>query len=291
MSRRDVDPARLREIMRRVPGFCGAADFSIARVGGAGNRAFRVECGAARACLRLADRDRYIGHDAERHNAMLAHRLGLAPRVLHADAEAGVLVTEWLADCEVADRRILDRAAARRGLVEALARLHGSRAPFRDAISPERALDWNLRNAGRGAQGGALYRKARAFLRAHPVRCARNCHGDPVSSNLLRLAGGEWRLIDWEYSHRTTPCWDLAVVLNDLDASDAECRTFCEDYNASLPALGRRDPVEPRTLRLYRGVLALVGALWLEREAGAARLDDAARTRDRQLILARRFLS
>jgi hypothetical protein len=195
----------------------------------------------------------------------------VAPRLLGADVQAGVLVMEDLpAGPSLADSLLLgDRAAARTGLVAyatALGSVHawsmGRTAGFeqaRDRYSPAAgSRSWWLARIERG-RGHFLRASSVLGLATTGVdaeitgligmldgpRYRSFVHGDLCPDN-VRLTGGRMRFFDFEWSGLGSAALDAAYLL----APFPSCWCF-----ADLPA-----DLADQALEAYRGALAAGGA-------------------------------
>ena len=105
-------------------------------------------------------------------------------------------------------------------------------------------------------------------------------HGDPLPGNMLRLASGEWALLDWEFTGLFLPGFDLAMLSVLLAATpgaaalleDAAHRTGSEDaYLVNLAVVLSRERrihltlPEDHPLRLAR--LPVIDAAWARARA------------------------
>jgi len=183
--------------------------------GGLSNHNFTVEDGGAKFVAR-------IGGDMLVHNVMrfneascgrAAAAAGIAPRLVHAEADASVI--------EFIDGATLDAAAVRANLPRILATLkklhrHGTRAlrgpvlafsVFHVARHYRRLLEENhSRHAP--ALPRLLDMAARLESAAGRARVAL-CHNDLLAANFIDDGRAMW-LIDWEHAGFNTPLFDLA---------------------------------------------------------------------------------
>ncbi|MDD9810928.1 MAG: phosphotransferase family protein [Gammaproteobacteria bacterium] len=183
--------------------------------GGLSNHNFTVEDGGAKFVAR-------IGGDMLIHNVMrfneaacgrAAAAAGIAPRLVHAEADASVI--------EFIDGATLDAAAVRANLPRILATLkklhrHGTRAlrgpvlafsVFHVARHYRRLLEENhSRHAP--ALPRLLDMAARLESAAGGARVAL-CHNDLLAANFIDDGRAMW-LIDWEHAGFNTPLFDLA---------------------------------------------------------------------------------
>ena len=183
--------------------------------GGLSNHNFTVEDGGAKFVAR-------IGGDMLIHNVMrfneascgrAAAAAGIAPRLVHAEADASVI--------EFIDGATLDAAAVRANLPRILSTLkklhrHGTRqlrgpvlafSVFHVARHYRRLLEENhSRHAP--ALPRLLDMAARLESAAGGARVAL-CHNDLLAANFIDDGRAMW-LIDWEHAGFNTPLFDLA---------------------------------------------------------------------------------
>lgn len=258
------------EIIEAVPQLAGrpAGYWALTPLGGITNRTYRVSGGGQVYALRIAaDSTGYLDRRAEAHNARLAGALGIAPRVLHADDR--VMLTEYLAHArpleaaDLAHPEQLDRIGA------TLRRLQACPEPFRGARHPFGEIDKYLRLHA-DPRSAELRRQGRALERAIAASppAPAPAHVDPNPANFLACADGVLRLVDWEFSAMTDPCWDVGAVLSQTEYDSARLRrlaaaTFADAGETLLARIG-----------LFRAAMFLVAGSWCAMEA-AFRADDA----------------
>lgn len=141
---------------------------------------------------------------------------GVAPAILHADPEAGILVTEYLHG-RAWEQTDLEGAENLEALAGLLRRVHDlPECGF--AIDLEQfAQKYEERLRRRdGLHDFALH--CVKIVREHPVQAdLACCHNDVVAKNVIDAGG--LHLIDWEYACDNDPFFDLASVIgfHDLD--------------------------------------------------------------------------
>ncbi|MHA1524595.1 MAG: choline/ethanolamine kinase family protein [Alphaproteobacteria bacterium] len=253
--------AGLREI-----GLGDHAGAQITRLGGLTNLVFRVETGGRDVCLRLAGAgtEDYIDRKVEAHNARAAAAAGVGPKVIHADAATGVMVTQFLSGCQTMTPALFAStpgAAARAG--RALRRLHDSGQKFQHRFELFAMIDEYLALLEKKpvpfpkgyhqvlGQAEAM----RAALAVHPGDLA-PCHCDPLAENFLDDGTTMW-IVDWEYSGRNDPLWDLGdlSVEGSFDAATEE-----ELINAYFGG-GASDAQFGRIV-IYKAACDLLWTLW-----------------------------
>lgn len=251
------------EIIEAVPQLAGRPPgiWRFERLGGITNRTYLVAGPEASYVLRVAaPTTHYLDREAEAHNARIAGALGIAPAVLHADSR--LLLTEFLPNSrqlridDLLRPACLDQVATLlRRLQASPERFHGARHPFGEidkylALHPDpRAADLRRRAA-----------PIAAALAAAPV-AAVPAHVDTTVPNFLVCADGGLRLVDWEFSAMTDPCWDVSAVLSQLPFDADLLRQF------TAAVLGRDDSAILARVALFRAAMFLVAGSWCAMEA------------------------
>ena len=234
--------------------------------GGLTNHSYYVAVGEGRYVLRLpgTGTDAYIDRAQEAHNAHVAARLGIAPDLVHADPGSGVCLTRRVDSGRVLDRHAFRDPAMLERAIGLLARLHRSGADFRG----EMALFPSLGRYYRLCERRPDLLEALAAPRRHAQRlrswiegtgeASRPCHIDPAPSNFILGEGAPPRLylLDWEFSARCEPVWDLAYLSADASLSEAQDEHLLSCYYGRVGAQGRDRFVA------YKGLLDLLIAAW-----------------------------
>lgn len=211
------------DVLARVPGAGDGPPGISSLPGGQTTRSFLVATAQGRFVVRLgtaADTVLGIERRAEEAAQRLAAAAGIAPRVIAADPQAGLLVTEYLPgrtweEADFATPGQLERLGAQ------LARLHALDARRADGLATLDPLAAANRHARRivaaapeeGPRLAQLLAQAAAVRRASGTgaRAATLVHSDLHGSNIVDGAG-LW-LIDWEYAALADPLHDVASVL------------------------------------------------------------------------------
>lgn len=263
------------EIIEAVPQLAGRPPgaWRLERLGGITNRTYLVAGQDISYVLRVAaPTTHYLDREVEAHNARIAGALGIAPAVLHADAR--LLLTEFLPASRQLRLDDLRRTERLDQVADLLRRLQASPQPFRGARHPFGEIDKYL----------AMHADPRAAdlrRRAEPVAAALAevplpsvpAHVDATAANFLILADNSLRLVDWEFSAMTDPCWDISSVLTQLPFDADLARRF------TARALGRDDSAILARVALFRTAMFLVAGSWCAMEAalrGDADLDHMA---------------
>jgi aminoglycoside phosphotransferase (APT) family kinase protein len=179
----------------------------------------------------------YIDIPAAFVAARLAGDAGIGPRVLAADPEQGVLVLDDLT--ELAATATLDlfddpdraeRLVALRKAVHALPAFPRRATVFDDVRAAHRlALDAGATLPDDFAWIARLLGTAEQRIKAAGYDAV-PCHGDGNVSNVLVLADGALRLVDWDCAAVMDPLQDLGVLLHEIRPFDIDARAVFEMY-------------------------------------------------------------
>ena len=247
--------------------------------GGLSNFAWRADAGGGNRFVRLA-RETTAGlgadHRNERRVLEVVCAAGLAPRIVHSDTDARVLVTEWIeaVDPPRPRHRAIDVVA------QALARLHGLSPP-----SDLRAVDFagQSRDLQAALPDGERHRglhdvAAGVFETLRRGTSSRVlCHHDLNPLNLLFDRDGRLWLVDWEYAGLGDPIFDLASYASQQGLRAVERARLAASYAAA-------GGVGLAAARLEQATWAFDYVQWLWYRAALAGADAVA---DRELAAAR----
>jgi thiamine kinase-like enzyme len=270
-----MPPLLESEIIEAVPQLAGRPPgaWRLERLGGITNRTYLVASQDISYVLRVAaPTTHYLDRELEAHNARIAGALGIAPAVLHADAR--LLLTEYLPASRQLRLDDLRRTERLDQVADLLRRLQASPQPFRGARHPFGEIDKYLAMHAE-PRAADLRRRAdpiAAALAAAPLPAV-PAHVDATAANFLILADDSLRLVDWEFSAMTDPCWDISSVLTQLPFDADLARRF------AARALGRDDSAILARVALFRTAMFLVAGSWCAKEAafrGDADLDHMA---------------
>lgn len=256
------------EGLRQVPGYrdVRAGECRITRLGGLTNLVHRVEVRGQSLIVRIpgAGTGEYIDRAVEATNARAAHQAGVSARVLHADGETGLMVSEAIADIVTMTPALFAarEGAARRAGV-ALAKLHGSGVAFdfrfelfsmiAEYLKILSGKDVALPEGYHDVVSAAA--PIRDLLDAHPADLA-PCHCDPLCENFLDDGEVMW-IVDWEYSGMNDPVWDvgdLAVEAEMTPALEAELMAGYFGGPPTAAQVGR--------MVIYKAMCDLLWTLW-----------------------------
>ncbi|MFK5980524.1 MAG: choline/ethanolamine kinase family protein [Rhizobiaceae bacterium] len=264
----DKGIALARETLARFDFFSGAeaSVLDIRRLGGLTNLVFRVASDKDVICLRLPGEgtQEFIDRKVEAHNARAAAAAGIAPEVIYADPDSGLMVTEFLDGYETMSPSLF---ASRTGAVsragKAFAKLHNSGQTFEFRFELFSMIDEYLEILSKkNVEFPDGYHDVLEDTRA--VREALNkrqgklapCHCDPLCENFLDDGTTMW-IVDWEYSGMNDPMWDLGdlSVEGSFDASADQ-----NMMNAYFP--GGPGDSDMGAMVIYKAMCDLLWTLW-----------------------------
>ena len=226
----------------------------ISFAGGLTNLNYFVEAAGKRYILRLPGRmtESMISRVNEKRNAELASAAGFNCELVYCNAETGIKLSAYIDGAETLGPRTVRLDGNMKKTADILRRLHRSDImlenrfdPFDEAKKYESLLD---DPSGRMYDGYDVMRlKVNALLRARLDELGyeqRPCHNDLVAANLVKDRNGRLYLIDWEYSGRNDPMFDVAALFleNDFTAEDEEL-FFHYYYEGAEPPAGCREKI------------------------------------------------
>ena len=175
-------------------------------------------------------------NDPVRHFACMkaAAEAGLAPRVLHANTEDGILITDFV------EAAPFSQTQARILVPAALKKLHAL-PPFPKAfnyVTAHNGFIWRFRTANLVASSEIeeVFPRYDQVCAAYPRLDTDmvSCHSDLKPENILFDGQRVW-LVDWQAAFLNDRYFDLAIVANFVISSDADERTYLEAYFGQPP--------------------------------------------------------
>lgn len=178
-----------------------------------------------------------IDRNNEARNTVLSQELGVNVPTLYFSPETGIKVTAFIPQAETLNGKTAQWEGNIRKTTEILRRLHTSAIPMENEFSVER--EYRRYKEQVDAMGGKHYpgfeEMDRFFshlqdrLKLLGVKSC-PCHNDLVPENLIKDGKGTMYLIDWEYSGRNDPMWDLASHLLESGFSRETELLFLQTY-------------------------------------------------------------
>jgi len=233
--------------------------------GGLTNHNYRARFGGREVVVRLPGvRTELLGSDreAEREASERAAAAGVAPALLASLEDPPCLVFEFVAGETMSAERLREPEAIA-AVAAVLRALHGCE-PIAATFDSFRLVEGYARaTREHGGEVPAAYEEAtRAAARIETALSGRDegpvlCHDDLLAANFIGVAGGAFKLVDWEYAGTGYRYFDLAnfAVNNELSPSQEEA--FLAAYLERPPR-----PAELAALRLMRVMSDFREAMW-----------------------------
>lgn len=251
----------------RIPMFRGAArrDVGISILSNSyTNSSFRVDFAGESFLLRLpgdgtAD---FIDRRAEIHNARIAAKVGVNADILFSDASDGTMVCRFIegpgmdAPSFASDPATPARASA------ALRKVHRCGESFASRFDPFERIEAYARILRRSRVPLpddfplVLEGVRRAGRGLEPPPSLAPCHNDPWPGNFVD-GGHRMYLVDWEYSGRNDPMWDLADLSVEAEFGSVGDRRMLSSYFGGPPP---RDSLI--RFEAYKPVCDFLWSLW-----------------------------
>jgi len=245
------------EALAMVPG-CDPATADIKEFkGGFTNRVFHVRSGDRECVLRLATdhSDTFVvDRSCELAILEMAGEAGIAPAVLYADVDAGILVTEYLhgkpwQESDLESSENIEALAKLLQFVHALplccsrVNLTGSAEKYEAYLERHHGLHAFASNCVRIVSESPIHES---------VAC---CHNDIVAANIID--SGVLKLIDWEYARDNDPLFDLASAIGFHNLDEGRQQMLLSAY-----AGGANNELKERLAEQVR-VFDAIQWLWL----------------------------
>ncbi len=266
------DPA-LAELLDLVPALHGSR--TVAELaGGLTNTNYKVVTDAGAFVMRVSAKDSgmlAIDRENEYRNSVSAAEAGVGARVIDYVPDRSLLVLEFI-EGTTQSAEDLRRGDKLEMVARACRRLHGA-APFRDDFN---MFDIQRRYLQlvqeRGFRLPARYLefepKVRRIEAAMALRDEGNvpCNNDLLAENFIDV-GGEFRLIDYEYSGQNDACFELGNVWSESNLSLDQLDELVTHY------YGRRLRNRIARARLW-GLMSKYGwTLWASIQDGVSDID------------------
>lgn len=204
--------------------------------------------------------ERFIDRQAEVTNSRSAYAAGLTNDIALFDPADSVLVSAMVQHARPHTASDSHDPTILHAVTGMLKRTHQELA-FANDFSPfgllatfnEMAHDAGHRGSADLDVAASAISELRPILESTAVRRVA-CHNDPVPENFLETDDG-LLLIDWEYSGRNDPAWDLASLCLEWDLTAAQELEVLAVYASDDVTLQRR-------VTAYRPVADLVWSVW-----------------------------
>jgi len=254
--------------LRNAPGFAEVMvdDCTITRLGGLTNLVHRVVAPQGDVIVRIPGEgtEEYIDRAVEVTNANAAHRAGVSPEVVWADAKTGVMISRTIDGITTMTPDLFgSRAGSPARAGQALARLHRSGETFDFRFELFAMIDDYLKvlstkNAELPEGYHDIVRAAepvKAALAANPGDLA-PCHCDPLCENFLDDGEVMW-IVDWEYSGMNDPLWDVGDLSVEAGMDETQEAELLRGYFGQDPSAAQKGRVV-----IYKAMCDLLWTLW-----------------------------
>ncbi|MXN64431.1 phosphotransferase [Stappia sp. GBMRC 2046] len=254
--------------LRKAPGFSDlkAEECSITRLGGLTNLVHRVSAPQGDVIVRIPGEgtEEYIDRAVEATNARAAHRAGVSPEVLWADAETGVMITRAIDGITTMTPDLFkSRSGSPARAGQALAKLHRSGETFDFRFELFSMIDGYLKvlstkdtDLPEGYHGIVKAAEpVKEVLAASRVQLA-PCHCDPLCENFLDDGEIMW-IVDWEYSGMNDPLWDVGDLSVEAGMDERQEAELLRGYFGRNPSAAEKGRVV-----IYKAMCDLLWTLW-----------------------------
>ena len=237
------------QAVQMVPGWLHAKASISELGGGLTNRSYRIDIAGQSFVLRLDDAHTHL-FDLDRKTELsvlaAASSEDLAPQVIHADPEPGILVSRFVAGSTwtVNELGLRDNIDSLAELLRGVHSLPQSGVTF-DAVAIARTYAQNLRADPELHSFATVCVDSIAAMPGPESLCC--CHNDVVLANVIGLPRPV--LLDWEYACDNDPMFDLASLIRYHDLPDSLAATLLDAY-AGVRATAFRERLGVQ-LRLY----------------------------------------
>lgn len=253
----------LRAALAGIPELAFLADATFTPVASDSHQTYKVCHPDLTAALKWLDHryPRFIDLKREYTNHCIAAAIGVAPKVVYYDPR--IWVSHWmkgalpLQPVDVKDWQLFEK------LADILARIHTSESNFSNDVSLLQIVDWNLKQCPDQRQREHELRQQAARLLHEDQSDRVNCHGDTTLGNFMVYTNTDaLELIDFEYSHRGSAFWDLAILCNDLHLQPDEAGAFLGRYLRYRDESSMVNPSQLSLLNQYRRLVGDISELW-----------------------------
>ena len=186
--------------------------------------------------------DEIIDRKSEKVNAKLAVELGLDKKILYMNESTGVKIAEFIKDAETLTPTSAKREKNMKQVASILNKLHKSNIEMENTFDSFKLM--NYYESLIKKYNGEFYPnyeeiKEKVFLIKEELKDLNvelvPCHNDTLPDNFVKNSKGEMYLIDWEYSGKNDPMWDVAAHILEADFNENEEELFLNIYFGDKP--------------------------------------------------------
>lgn len=210
----------------------------ITAVGGMTNKNFKVTLNKVDYILRIPGNgtEEMISRTNERHNSLLANKLGIDTDILHFNEISGIKLSKFINNAETINPKTAKREDNMLLVTDILKKLHNSDIEFNNRFDVfELIEEYEIllnKNNGKNYDDYIVVKEKvlslKNILNDLGIEL-RPCHNDTVPENFVK-DGERLYLIDWEYSGMNDPMWDLAAHILECNFSEEDEELFLDTY-------------------------------------------------------------
>ena len=258
------DTPDLNAVFKRIPLLQSfqVEDFKVSRLAGFTNYNFHLKNSAHDWVLRIPKKEtnQYINRAFEADNIESVRQFGFIPEIVWRD-DSGFSLTTNCAQARPFNFKDMRDQSILTLLVEHIAHLHKSNIQFRGEINIAELVTqyFNLVPKKSVAKLSPHYQTAQQKLSLIAEADIRKVpsHNDLILENMLVQPDNQLWIIDWEYSARASPYWDLATLCNTARYGLEQNQFLLELYNS------KGTDLNAQVLRDYQIILQLLTVCWM----------------------------
>ena len=203
--------------------------------------------------------EKLINRQDEKYNLELLKDLDLDVKNYLFDIEAGIKVNEYIESAITLDSTTIktkfDKIAPILQTIHASGKeLRGEFAPFEEIKKYESLIEEQIPYANYEAVREEVFSLEKRLADLGVDR--KSCHIDLVPENFIESPQGRLYLIDWEYSSKNDPMWDLAALFLESDFTPQEEEAFLSHYESD------QTPVSREKIAIYKILQDTIWSLW-----------------------------
>ena len=181
--------------------------------------------------------DEIIDRKSEKTNAKLAVELGLDKKILYINENSGVKIAEFIKDAETLTATSAKREKNMKKVARILNTLHNSDIKMENIFDAFRLMDYYedlIKKYNGEFYDGYEEVKEKVFLLKKELKNLNvelmPCHNDTLPDNFVKDSKENMYLIDWEYSGKNDPIWDVTAYMLESEFSEDEEELFLNIY-------------------------------------------------------------
>ena len=256
------------DAMKRIPQLQSYSPDTVEceRLGGRSNFVYRIGIDDADYLLRVPSKgsEIYIDRQVEEFNTRAAIAAGFSPDLLYF-AEDGLMLSEYLLDFEqITPEKVLADEKLLKQISKLLRRFHTSGPIFQYRFDAFATINKFLEILPESCNEDIPEGYHQAIEELKPIKKLLAdttieilpCHCDVISENFVKALGKLW-IVDWEFSGRCDPLWDLATLALSTEMSKEMEIYMLTNYYGHHPT----DTAYSRMF-IMKAIVDLVWALW-----------------------------